>query len=66
MPLSFQKSVIIIPAIIAITGPPIIGNRFPRNHAGRAMRKHTSIPIRFFDKKDFIEFILMSFLNFIV
>jgi hypothetical protein len=66
MPLSFQTRVIIIPAIIAITGPPIIGNLFPRNQAGRAMRKHTSIPIRFFDKKDFIEFILMSFLNFIV
>lgn len=38
--LSLKNIVIIIPAIIAITGPPIIGNISPTNHDGTAIAKH--------------------------
>ena len=43
--LSFIKSVIIMPAIMAITAPPIIGNAFPANHDGIAIHRHNNRPL---------------------
>ena len=48
LPFSFQNIVIIIPARIEITAPPITGNCFPSNHDGIAITKHTSMPYIFF------------------
>ena len=61
--LSFQKRVIIIPAIIAIIGPPITGNFFPRVHDGRAIIKHINKPSQFFDINFLNEFIIRSILS---
>ena len=47
LPFAFQNIVIIIPARIEITAPPITGNCFPNNHDGIAITKHTSMPYIF-------------------
>lgn len=46
--LSLIRRVITIPAIIAITAPPIIGNNFPKSHDGTAIAKHSNKPFQFF------------------
>ena len=48
IPLLFQNMVMIIPARMAITAPPIIGNFFPKNQDGIAIIRHTRIPIILF------------------
>ena len=40
----FQNTAIIMPKIIAMIGPPIMGNMFPAISAGIAMIMHTIIP----------------------
>ena len=46
--LSLIINVITMPAIIAITGPPIIGNFLPNSQEGTAMHRHASMPFQFF------------------
>ena len=41
------NKVIIMPAKMAITGPPTIGKSFPRKYAGTAMTKERRIPLQF-------------------
>ena len=48
LPLSFQKSVSVIPIKIANTGPPTTGAACPSSHAGTAMARHSSSPRPFF------------------
>ena len=43
--LSLINKVIIIPRIIPKTGPPTIGNFFPKNQQGIAITKHNRIPL---------------------
>ena len=46
--LSFQNTVVTIPATMAMTAPPITGNIFPRNQDGTAMTRQSSSPFTFF------------------
>ena len=46
--LSFINRVTIMPTIIAVTAPPIIGNLFPKNQEGTAMARHSKSPGTFF------------------
>ena len=46
--LSFINKAAIMPTIIAVTAPPMIGNRFPKNHEGTAMTRHSKSPGAFF------------------
>lgn len=43
--LSLINKVMIIPRIIPKTGPPTIGNFFPKNQQGMAIIKHNNIPL---------------------
>ena len=36
-----------MPAIIAMTGPPMTGKSFPRRNAGTAIARQSSIPLPF-------------------
>ena len=58
--LSFKNIVSSIPAKIAMTAPPTMGNIFPRNQAGAAIAKQSIIPYPFFLTKSI--FIKPSFL----
>ena len=44
LPLSFRNKVTIMPAKMAITAPPMIGNCFPKNQEGMAMIIQTKMP----------------------
>ena len=46
--LFLRNIAITMPAMIAITAPPIIGNMFPKNHDGTAMHRQIKIPFQFF------------------
>ena len=48
LPFSLKKSVTTMPAKIAITAPPIIGNALPANQDGIASAIHSSKPFPFF------------------
>ena len=56
--LSFINRVTIMPTIIAVTAPPMIGNRFPKNQEGTAMARHSKSPGTFF----LIQLIFLTFL----
>ncbi len=61
MPLSrtagLLKKASISPKSIPNTGPPIMGNAFPRIHAGTAIMKQAAMPARVFVSKN-LSFIL--------
>ena len=44
-PLFLKNTVTTMPASIAITAPPIIGNCIPKNHDGIAIRRQRHIPL---------------------
>ena len=46
--LSFINRVTIMPTIIAVTAPPMMGNLFPKNQEGTAMTRHSKSPGAFF------------------
>ena len=62
MDLSFNNKVMIIPARIPNTGPPMIGNVCPRNQHGTAMTRQSKMPFQLFVIK-FIEIPLSSEIN---
>ena len=59
-PLFFHTIVISMPARIAITGPPMIGNVLPRSQDGTAMIKQVNMPGSFF----FIDSIINTSFHF--
>ncbi len=53
------KRVMIMPARIAMTAPPMMGKRFPKNHEGIAMHRQIRMPFQFFFIKSMIMFLLV-------
>ncbi len=47
LPLSFHTTAAAMPARMANTGPPMMGNTFPKNQAGTAMARHRARPGRY-------------------
>ena len=60
LPFSCHRSVIIIPKIMENTGPPIVGNLRPRNHAGIEIARHTMSP-GIFSRTLLMIFIILPF-----